>query len=245
MSDCPHAIPYLTGYDCALCGATPEQMSPDPEQFQRQVCEAHMWVDKNEPDLAATGQPMSLQGIEALSRKEQREDNLLCHLYQVLCSDLPSCGCGDPQSSHQLVYDLLRLAPFYEDGRWQRAERLIGTDGAFQIVIAALTKANLLEHGSSIGGSWITDRGKWVLWAIGEVGGIDRLDAKLDFAGFPHEWDRETQAMQPCTDACWRLPDGWEAAPEPKTAPEPAVPAAVPCPGGSCQIGRASCRERV
>lgn len=33
-STCSHAVPYLTGENCERCGATPEQMSPDPEELR-------------------------------------------------------------------------------------------------------------------------------------------------------------------------------------------------------------------
>lgn len=136
------------------------------------------------------------------------QEEILCHLYMVLHNEMPSCGCGDPEAADRLVIDLLSV---FEDGRPDRAQRveeLIGaSDGAQQIVLASLDHAGLTEHGGSVWGSWLTHRGRWLLWAVDQVGGPDGLGQKLDEVGFPHEYDPETKAMQPCTDDCWRVPE--------------------------------------
>lgn len=150
------------------------------------------------------------------------EHDLLCHLYKTL-GEVPSCGCGWPDDARRLVWDILALMPSYGAEKKQRLADLIGPEASQQIVLAAIDRAGLISHGTSITSSWLEPLGKWVLWAVEQVGGIDGLHRKLDDAGFPHEWDREAQDMQPCTDACWVVPDGWEpaatAGPEPK--PEP------------------------
>lgn len=139
---------------------------------------------------------------------DTEQETLLCHLYLVLHNDMPSCGCGDPAAADRLVIDLLTVFADWAPDRHQRVEALIGgTDGAQQIVLAAIDHAELTEHGSTVWGSWLTDRGKWVLWAVEQVGGVDGLNAKLDEAGYPHEYDPKTKAMQPCTDDCWRVPE--------------------------------------
>ncbi|MGW2520424.1 hypothetical protein ACWC09_26115 [Streptomyces sp. NPDC001617] len=138
---------------------------------------------------------------------DAEQENILCHLYKVLHSDMPSCGCGDPEAADRLVIGLLAVFADGQPGRAQRVQELIGgTDGAQQIVLASLDHAGLIDHGSSVWGSWLTDRGKWVRWAVDQVGGVDGLDEKLDEVGFPHEWDPKTKDMQPCTDDCWRVP---------------------------------------
>ncbi|MFF7881032.1 hypothetical protein ACH40F_07860 [Streptomyces sp. NPDC020794] len=140
---------------------------------------------------------------------DAEQEGILCHLYMVLHSDMPSCGCGDPETADRLVIGLLAVFADWDPDRVQRVQELIGgTDGAQQIVLAALDQAGLTEHGGSLWGSWLTDRGKWVLWAVEQVGGVDGLGAKLDVVGFPHEYDAKTKAMQPCTDGCWRVPEG-------------------------------------
>ncbi|NUP48077.1 MAG: hypothetical protein HOW97_12295 [Catenulispora sp.] len=129
------------------------------------------------------------------------------HLYVIFCDKLPYCGCGTPDAGYRLIHQILTLAPLYEDQRWQQVEALCGTPGAHQLVLAALNDADLLEHGSVISGSWLTDRGRWVLWAIEQIGGIDALEAVIDGpAGYPHD-------AEGCTDACFTIPA--EAKPAP------------------------------
>jgi len=84
------------------------------------------------------------------------------HLYALFYDHISGCGCNMPEAAYKLVLDILELAPFYKDENWRKVQTLIGTDGAFQIVIGLLSKANLLEHGGSMGGSWITPKGEYV-----------------------------------------------------------------------------------
>lgn len=39
-STCPHVVPYLTGENCESCGATPEQMVPNPAEFRQELAES-------------------------------------------------------------------------------------------------------------------------------------------------------------------------------------------------------------
>jgi hypothetical protein len=125
---------------------------------------------------------------------EDQRAHILEHAYQLFYSDLDLCGCGNPENAYELVRDLLALAPFYEDGRWRLAESLIGTPGACHMVLGMLEHAGLLDHGTSLRGAWLTDKGHWYLAALREVQFDD-----LDEVGFPHDGEA-------CTDACWRLP---------------------------------------
>lgn len=168
-----------------------------------------------------------------MSDFESEEHRLLCHLYQVLHGDLKMCGCNQPEAGLRLVHDLLRLAPFHEDERWRQAQALVGSDGAFQLVISLMSEADLLEHGGTLSGSWLAHRGRWMLWAVEQLGGIDGLGERLeaDAVGYPHRWDEE------CAPACWVLPNNWrpgDEQPAPKSEPPATVPVAVPCPGPSC-----------
>jgi hypothetical protein len=126
-----------------------------------------------------------------------REDTL-DHLYVIFYSEtvgLSLCGCGYPESAYDLVRDLLGLAPFYENSRWKVAESLTGNiPGAYHIVLGALQRAGLIEHGSSLDGSWLTPKGKWCLAAMRTAEYGDLHDA-----GYPHDGED-------CTDACWELP---------------------------------------
>ncbi|MGW2371736.1 hypothetical protein [Kitasatospora sp. NPDC001683] len=130
---------------------------------------------------------------------DEQAENLLCHLYQVFYGDLDMCGCYMPQAAVTLVYELLRITPYYEDRRWKQAEALAGGAGSFQLLISMLTNADLMVHSSSLGGSSATDRGRWVVWAVEQLGGPSGLGDRLDEVGYPHDADEQ------CTDACWRV----------------------------------------
>ena len=85
-----------------------------------------------------------------------------CHLHALFYDHIVGCGCNQPETAYNLVRDILNLAPFFEDGNWRKVQALIGTNGAFQIVVGLLNKLELLEHGGSMGGSWITPKGEYV-----------------------------------------------------------------------------------
>jgi hypothetical protein len=122
-------------------------------------------------------------------------DHCVSHLYLVMYGDSPIglglCGCGNPEEGFTLVRDLLDLAPFYDN--WEAAYQRIGSPGAHQIVLAMLTNADLLSHGGSIGGSWLTPKGEFIRAVFRQVPTDDYLD---EVAGFPeHE----------CSEDCWIL----------------------------------------
>lgn len=84
------------------------------------------------------------------------------HLFALFADNITGCGCNQPEAAYYLVRDILDLAPFYDGDNWRKVQALIGSDGAFQIVIGLLNKLELLEHGGSMGGSWITPKGEYV-----------------------------------------------------------------------------------
>ncbi|MER7361916.1 hypothetical protein [Nonomuraea wenchangensis] len=115
------------------------------------------------------------------------------HAAKILGGDLGLCGCGDSDGSYALVRILLGLTPFYEHLDELRA--LIPDSGVRHIVSSALDSAGLIEHGTSISGSWITTKGTFLLHVLTEVGGDwDRLYG----LGLPHDGGD-------CTEACWSV----------------------------------------
>lgn len=158
-----------------------------------------------------------------MTEPAEAEHDLLCHIYKAL-DEVPSCGCGWPDDARRLVWDILSLMPSYGAAKKARLAELIGPEASQQIVLTAIQRAGLINHGVSITSNWLEPLGTWVLWAVEQVGGIDGLHRKLDNAGYPHSWDKEAQAMEPCTDACWVVPDGWEPPPAPGVEPDPPEP---------------------
>ena len=74
------------------------------------------------------------------------------------------CGCGNPAEAHQALLDLLRLLDGPPEERFtslRNAQILAycGSQPMLALTLNLLTNMGLIEHGGSIGGSWITDRG--------------------------------------------------------------------------------------
>lgn len=88
----------------------------------------------------------------------------LQHLSSLLfdAGGLRFCGCGNPDDAYNLVRDLLSLAPFF-DHRTEVQERIGGGPGVEDLVLYSLDGAGLLEHGTGIGGSWLTAKGRHYL----------------------------------------------------------------------------------
>lgn len=121
------------------------------------------------------------------------DSEAISHLYKVFYEDLGLCGCGVPASAYDLVRDLLALCPLYENQRWRQAEGITGGGAVHHVVMSSLDTAELIEHGSSINGSWLTPKGVWFLNASRKV-----PFEQLDDAGLPHDGE-------PCEDRCWKI----------------------------------------
>lgn len=158
------------------------------------------------------------------------DDHVLNHLYKLLWDGEFICGCGDPDAAYELVWKVVKhfddkdkhadaqIAAVGGDridailgigSRWVPFEPsltdMLPDSGIRQIVVGAVDGLGLIEHGSSYYSSWLTKKGKWFLWAVESVGGIDGIDEKLDMVGFPqHGGDWKNPA--PCTDECWKIP---------------------------------------
>lgn len=70
------------------------------------------------------------------------------------------CWCNQPEEGLKLIRDILNLCPLYENENWKKVKKLLGSDGAFQLIIGDLNNRDLLEHGGGMVGSWLTDLGK-------------------------------------------------------------------------------------
>lgn len=83
------------------------------------------------------------------------------HWFNQVTSDLGFCGCGSPEEAFWLVRDLLRLCPFYENR--QAVQARLPDLGVEMLVLYTIDHAGLIEHGGSVGGSWITEKGQRLL----------------------------------------------------------------------------------
>lgn len=114
------------------------------------------------------------------------------HASSILSDDLGLCGCGIPEEAYALVRSLLSLTPFYK--HLDAVDALLPDAATKHIVLSVLDSAGLTEHGTTIGGSWITPKGSFLLAVLRDVG--DDWD-RLWELGLPHDGGD-------CTEACWR-----------------------------------------
>lgn len=102
-------------------------------------------------------------------RKEKFED--------IYFNNLGMCGCGTPNEVQQFFYDLLENHRMYKDNeitmevmRQKRNTliRMVNPDVIFEIIFHIFENADLLEHGSSVYGSWFTEEGESFLKLLKE-----------------------------------------------------------------------------
>lgn len=105
------------------------------------------------------------------------------------------CGCGSPEAAAAAVLRLLRLHPLYE----HRAdfEAWIADEGIEYFLLYWLDRNELTEHGTSVGGAWLTDRGKALLDALAreEADGFEALFAQHCIHGYDVD-DREHKCIE-------------------------------------------------
>ncbi|WP_327335146.1 hypothetical protein OG473_39650 (plasmid) [Streptomyces anulatus] len=122
-------------------------------------------------------------------------ENVLQHVNGLFYMDLGLCGCGLPEESFDLVRSLLALAPYHQSPEVRKqVAALCGNSVAQHMILSMLDGAELIEHGGTITGAWLTDKGEWYLQVMNSISDWDEIDV-----GIPHNGGK-------CTDACWRVP---------------------------------------
>lgn len=81
------------------------------------------------------------------------------------------CGCGSPALAARTLRDLLTLHPLYDNR--PAFEKLIPDEGLQYLILYTLDRFDLTEHGGTIGGAWLTDKGRAVLQALNRDSGDD------------------------------------------------------------------------
>jgi hypothetical protein len=75
----------------------------------------------------------------------------------VFSHDMGMCMCGNPEAAIELIQAILELI---EARDRDEVIRLCGGEAQAQIILGVMTSADLIEHGCSIFGSWLTGHGK-------------------------------------------------------------------------------------
>lgn len=95
----------------------------------------------------------------------------------IYYGDIGMCGCGRPEDIKQFLLDLLENHRKYRDDELSYKEMAekrksiiedVDSDVIFEIIFHMFEDAKILEHGSSVYGSWFTDKGKLFLKLLSE-----------------------------------------------------------------------------
>jgi hypothetical protein len=98
------------------------------------------------------------------------EANALFHCLET------TCGCGQPEEQHTLIREALKHFN-RTSGSWDSVEGMPGLvklvasnpEAAAEFIAHVLAHESLLEYGGSVGGSWLTDRGRQYMNSDGLV----------------------------------------------------------------------------
>lgn len=106
------------------------------------------------------------------------------------------CGCGDPEAACATLLRILRLHPAYEHR--DELAALIPDEGARLLLLYRLDRDGLTEHGGSIGGAWLTDKGTAVRDALAreESDGFEALMQAACIHGYA--WEDPEDADHVC-----------------------------------------------
>lgn len=76
---------------------------------------------------------------------------------------LVSCGCGQTYQGFKVYYDFLKHMPNYEDSNKIYLDSSYPDIEVRTFILWSLSNQDLIEHGSTIYGSWLTEKGKRIL----------------------------------------------------------------------------------
>lgn len=91
------------------------------------------------------------------------------------------CGCGRPDEALRFLFEILKLAPFYENSNWEKVKALIPNEGMCWFSLYQLDHLGLIKHGNSVADGWLTEKGQAVLDKLDflfKEAGKDRSDKK-------------------------------------------------------------------
>jgi hypothetical protein len=131
----------------------------------------------------------------------QKEIEYAKKIQKMYFEDLRLCGCGSPDFRIKFIKGLLNLINDryeqdlpYEEYKKRLAE-LFGfkenenakyyfngiQDGIIEFVLDQLNEAGLLEHGSTVGGSWLSPYGHEILHILNQID-EDKIDFYLEYS---------------------------------------------------------------
>lgn len=87
------------------------------------------------------------------------------------------CMCGDPDYQLEKIYQVLKILKQGESNK--DAYDLLLETNEYDIYLYILDLHEFTEHGSIIGGSWLTDKGMALLYVLRHILEHDKEDAEL------------------------------------------------------------------
>ena len=89
-------------------------------------------------------------------------------IQEIIYNDLGFCGCGNPEVVLQFVHQALRLIKQRKESGWNddsntaiethfRSEK---DELFYWMAWYFLDRSKLIEHGTGVGGSWLTEKGE-------------------------------------------------------------------------------------
>ncbi len=113
-------------------------------------------------------------------REDWYEEYLIDELMNFFSYEIVDmCGCGVPEDTYEIIRRLLNIRLEWQDDklkyedvqqRYKEELKLDTSDdihyGVLQSVLYMLDSCKIVEHGSSIGGCWLTELGKMYLTVL-------------------------------------------------------------------------------
>jgi hypothetical protein len=89
----------------------------------------------------------------------------------VLTGMLDFCGCGAPDAAGKFLMNTLQGMKDFHDSKitWEERDAKFSDEGVRYFVYYILEKEGLTEHGTSVNGSWLTDKGNEILTYLKEI----------------------------------------------------------------------------
>ena len=90
---------------------------------------------------------------------------------EMYYGDLGMCGCGHDEDLKEFIVHFMEIQSKYRSSEisYEEREKLIKSlitknhILVFEFILHTLNRSDLMDHGSSVGGSWLTDKGELFL----------------------------------------------------------------------------------
>jgi hypothetical protein len=88
------------------------------------------------------------------------------------------CGCGAPEDAAETLRQLLALHPLHSNR--EAFDARVPDDGLQYLLLYTLSHFDLTEHGGSVGGAWLSDKGKSVLAGLEHEKAADNYETLFE-----------------------------------------------------------------